>query len=178
MSETLVPSASQTVGPFFHLPGMMELACIAGPDVPGERIQLVCRVLDGDGVAVPDALIEVWQADPSGKYGDPVFGGFGRLCSDENGVCVFETMRPGRVAGLNGAMQAPHISLIIFARGLLKHLYTRLYFAGDPANDEDAVLAMVPEERREKLIARSAEPNVWSFEIHLCGDRETVFFDI
>lgn len=177
MSETLVASASQTVGPFFHLcmGGSTDLACVAKPGVPGERIRLICRVFDGDDVPVPDALIEIWQADANGNYGEPAFGGFGRLGSDENGVCNFETVRPGRVAGPDGGPQAPHINLIVFARGLLKHLYTRAYFADDPA---DGILAMVPSERRATLIAHPAEPNIWNFEIHLCGDRETVFFDI
>jgi protocatechuate 3,4-dioxygenase alpha subunit len=178
MSETLVASASQTVGPFFHLAGNMNLGCVAAPTFPGERIQLVCRVVDGDGVPVPDALIELWQANPSGNYSDPAFGGFGRLSSDENGTCTFETVRPGSVAGLNGARQAPHINLIVFARGLLKHLYTRVYFAGDPANVGDAVLQMIPVERQGTLIAHAAVPHIWNFEIHLCGDCETVFFDL
>jgi protocatechuate 3,4-dioxygenase alpha subunit len=182
MNEILVATASQTVGPFFHLAGNMDLGCVARPGAPGERIRLTCRVFDGDGVPVPDALIELWQADANGIYGDPAFGGFGRLASDENGVCVFETVRPGRAEGPNTAFhktpQAPHINLIVFARGLLKHLYTRMYFAGDPANDDDVILAMIPAERRATLVAQSAAADAWNFEIHLCGDRETVFFDI
>jgi protocatechuate 3,4-dioxygenase, alpha subunit len=178
MTETLVATASQTVGPFFHLAGNMDLGSVAGSGVEGERIRLSCRVLDGDGVLVPDALIELWQAGANGNYNDPSFGGFGRLGSDENGICAFETVRPGRVPGPNGAPQAPHINLIVFARGLLKHLYTRVYFAGDPANQDDPVLAMIPGERRDTLIAHAAGPDTWNFEIHLCGDRETVFFDI
>jgi protocatechuate 3,4-dioxygenase alpha subunit len=185
MNETLIATASQTVGPFFHLAGNMDLGCVARPGVPGERIRLTCRVFDGDGVPVPDALIELWQADSHGIYGDPAFGGFGRLASDENGVCVFETVRPGRVAGPETALetlhinaQSPHINLIVFARGLLRHLYTRVYFAGDPANEHDAILTMIPSDRRATLIAQAAAPDAWSFEIHLCGDRETVFFDI
>jgi protocatechuate 3,4-dioxygenase alpha subunit len=182
MNETLIASASQTVGPFFHLAGNMDLGCVARPGAPGERIRLTCRVFDGDGVPVIDALIELWQADANGTYGDPGFGGFGRLASDQDGACVFETVRPGRVAGASTALhktrQAPHINLIVFARGLLKHLYTRIYFAGDPANEHDAILAMIPAERRSTLIAQAAAPDAWNFEIHLCGDRETVFFDI
>lgn len=174
MTEPLVASASQTVGPFFHL----GLGCVAGPSVEGQRIRLACRVVDGDGVPVPDALIELWQADANGNYGDPAFGGFGRLGSDENGLCVFETVRPGSIAGPIGVPQAPHINLIVFARGLLKHLYTRVYFEGDPANEDDAVLEMVPAERRETLIAHAAGPDTWNFEIRLCGEPETVFFDI
>jgi protocatechuate 3,4-dioxygenase alpha subunit len=178
MTERLIATASQTVGPFFHLAGNMHLGCVARPRVDGSRIRLACRVIDGDGIPVPDALIELWQADANGNYGDPSFGGFGRLGSDENGFCVFETVRPGRVAGLNGALQAPHINLIVFARGLLKHLYTRVYFERDAENADDAVLATIPADRRETLLARAAGPDTWNFEIHLCGDRETVFFDI
>lgn len=182
MNEILIATASQTVGPFFHLAGNMDLGCVARPGVPGERIRLMCRVFDGDGVPVPDALIELWQADANGIYGNPAFGGFGRLASDENGVCIFETVRPGRVAGQDAALdnktQAPHINLIVFARGLLRHLYTRIYFSGDPANEDDAVLAIIPIERRATLIAQTAAQDAWNFEIHLCGDRETVFFDI
>jgi protocatechuate 3,4-dioxygenase alpha subunit len=178
MNEPLIATASQTVGPFFHLAGSMDLGCVARPGVSGESIRLTCRIFDGDGVPVPDALIELWQADANGTYGDPLFGGFGRLASDENGVCTFETVRPGRVAGQDGVSRAPHINLIVFARGLLKHLYTRMYFAGDPANEADAILAMIPAERRATLIAQAAAPDAWNFEIHLCGDRETVFFDV
>jgi protocatechuate 3,4-dioxygenase alpha subunit len=173
MSDALVATASQTVGPFFHLAGNMDLACVAAPDVAGERVRLALRVVDGDGVPVPDALIELWQANPAGEYGDPAFGGFGRLNSDQNGTSVFETVRPGSVAG-----QAPHINVIVFARGLLKHLYTRVYFAGDPANEDDAVLTMIPAERRGTLMAQAAAPDAWNFEIRLCGDGETVFFDL
>jgi len=182
MNEILIATASQTVGPFFHIAGNMDVACVAAPNAPGEHIRLTCRVFDGDGVPIPDALIELWQADCRGIYGDPAFGGFGRLASDENGVCVFETVRPGRVAGPDSdphaKTQAPHINLIVFARGLLKHLYTRIYFAGDPANEHDAILAMIPAERRATLIAQAAALDAWNFEIHLCGGRETVFFDI
>ncbi len=178
MTEPLIATASQTVGPFFHVAGNMDLGCVVRQGAGGERIRLACRVIDGDGLPVPDALIELWQADSNGNYGNPSFGGFGRLAADENGVCAFETAHPGRVVGPGGAFQAPHINLIVFARGLLKHLYTRVYFAGDPANADDAVLAMIPAERRETLLAQAAAPETWNFEIHLCGDRETVFFDI
>ena len=178
MSEAFIATASQTVGPFFHLAGHMDLGRVAGQGVPGERIRLICCVFDGDGVPVPDALIELWQADANGIYGDPAFGGFGRLASDENGVCLFETVRPGRVVGVTDVAQAPHINLTVFARGLLKHLYTRVYFTGDPANAEDAVLGMIPGEHRETLMAHATGSDAWNFEIHLCGDRETVFLDI
>ena len=189
----LVPSPSQTVGPFFHL-GLTAngaLGCLAGPGAKGERIRLACRVLDGDGAPVTDAMIELWQADAGGKYNhpddtqekaaDPAFRGFGRLPTNEDGACVFETVKPGRVPGWDSrTLQAPHVNASVFARGLLKHLVTRIYFAGDPANQEDPVLALAPEDRRDTLMAHpdAEHPGVWNFEIHLRGERETVFFDV
>jgi len=188
----LTPTASQTVGPFFHLglTGPRSLGLIAGPGVGGERVWLTCRVLDGDGVPVHDALIEIWQADAQGRYhhpedplpnsGDPEFLGFGRQETDEDGNCSFETVKPGCVPGPGNRFQAPHLNLSLFARGLLKRLTTRLYFSGDPANLDDPILALVPQERRETLMARElpARRGAWHFNIHLCGERETVFFDV
>jgi len=157
---------SQTIGPFFHLCLTTPrgcVACLAAPDSQGERVRIAVRVLDGDGAPVNDAMVEAWQADATG------FRGFGRLATDENGLCVFETIRP-----------APHVDLSVFARGLLDRVVTRIYFAGDPANERDAVLALVPCERRETLLAHPdlEEAGLWNFEIRLCGDRETVFFEV
>ncbi|HWS17588.1 MAG TPA: protocatechuate 3,4-dioxygenase subunit alpha [Candidatus Elarobacter sp.] len=190
----LTPTPSQTVGPFFHLGCTDNASCgtLVTAATKGERIRLVCRVLEdaGDGVPVPDAMLEIWQANSDGRYNhpedaqekvlDPGFSGFGRLASDVNGICVFETIKPGRVPGNNGAMQAPHINVSVFARGVLKRLPTRIYFAGDPANAEDPVLALVPAERRGTLMARNSADNSseWRFDIHLCGESETVFFDV
>ena len=187
-----VPSPSQTIGPFFHfaLTTSESLGTLAGPDAKGERLRLACRALDGDGLPVSDAMIELWQADASGKYNhpedtqaksaDPAFRGFGRLPVNTDGACVFETVRPGRVPGWEGTLQAPHVNVSVFARGLLQRLVTRIYFAGDPANAEDPVLALVPEDRRHTLLAHQdpAQPGVWNFEIHLSGERETVFFEV
>jgi protocatechuate 3,4-dioxygenase, alpha subunit len=161
----VIPTASQTVGPFFNfaLTGNRALGAMAREGVEGERIRLTFRVTDGDGRATPgDSMIELWQVDAN-------FRGFGRLETDADGVCVFETVKPASVG-----MHAPHISVVVFARGLLKHLYTRVYFEGEPANAHDPVLTLVPEERRETLLAKPA----WSFDIRLQGDRETVFFDV
>jgi protocatechuate 3,4-dioxygenase, alpha subunit len=169
---TWIPSASQTVGPFFNfaLTSDPSLGVLAGA---GERIQLQFRVLDGNGEpASTDALIEIWQADSEGRYGHPDFRGFGRLETDEAGTCTFETVKPGAVGA-----QAPHINVAVFARGLLKQLYTRVYFAGEPLNESDPVLALVPESRRATLLA-NREANLWSFEIRLQGEGETVFFDV
>ena len=170
----MIPTASQTVGPFFNfaLTANRSLGVLAGKGAEGERIRLTIRVTDGDGLPTPgDSMIELWQADARGRHmdGDPNFRGFGRLETDANGVCAFETVKPGAADG-----QAPHINVIVFARGLLKHLYTRVYFEGEPANAHDPVLALVPEDRRGTLLAKPG----WSFEIRLQGDHETVFFDV
>jgi protocatechuate 3,4-dioxygenase, alpha subunit len=186
------PTPSQTVGPFFHL-GCTEndsVGSLVTEVTKGKRIRLVCQVFDGNGAPIPDAMIEIWQANAEGRYNhpedlqkkalDPGFSGFGRLASDTNGACTFETIKPGRVAGNNGKEQAPHINVSVFARGVLKRLATRIYFAGDPANAEDAVLALVPQERRGTLLAQpgSSGGNEWRFDIYLCGNHETVFFDV
>ena len=162
----LVPSPSQTIGPFFHcyFAAYGTLGNLVGAQVKGEQIRLAFRVLDGDGAPLNDAMLELWQAD---------IGAFGRLPTDEQGACVFESVKPGQVGP-----QAPHINVSVFARGLLNRLMTRVYFAGDPANREDAVLALVPDDRRATLMAHSSGEGLWNFEIHLCGERETVFFDV
>jgi protocatechuate 3,4-dioxygenase alpha subunit len=189
----LTPSASQTVGPFFNfaLTSDRSLGVLAREGAAGQRIQLAFRVLDGDGAPTPgDSMIELWQADSQGRYvdsvdsrageADPNFYGFGRVETNTDGVCVFETVKPGQVPDGHGGMQAPHINVAVFARGLLKQLYTRVYFEGEPANEHDAVLALVPEERRATLLAKPSveQPNVWSIEVHLQGDAETVFFEL
>jgi protocatechuate 3,4-dioxygenase alpha subunit len=139
---------------------------------------------------VSDAMVELWQANAAGKYNhpedtqgnatDPQCCGFGRLETSNDGICTFETVKPGRVPGNDGTLQAPHLSVSIFARGVLKRLATRIYFAGDPANDEDPILALVPVERRATLmaVANASIPSDWHLDIHLCGEHETVFFDI
>jgi protocatechuate 3,4-dioxygenase alpha subunit len=187
----LIPTASQTVGPFFNfgLTADARLGVIAAKDVDGDRIRLTFSVTDGEGAPTPgDCMIELWQADAAGRYAHPLdplhadarFHGFGRLETDQNGCCTFETVRPGRVAGPDGRLQAPHINVIVFARGLLRHLHTRVYFAGDPSNSLDPVLALVPDERRATLMAQPCESDftAWRFEIRLQGDCETVFFDV
>ena len=190
------PTPSQTVGPFFHVNLTTAencVRCIAGPRAKGERLWLSCRVLDGAGQPVPDAMIEIWQADADGRYytaddhgseDDPGWRGFGRMPTDEEGSCEFETIRPGRVPGPGDVPQAPHLQVAIFARGMLKQLFTRIYFADDPANREDAVLQLVPEDRRETLMAHpdsarhDSARGKWHFDIHLQGEQETVFFDV
>jgi protocatechuate 3,4-dioxygenase, alpha subunit len=183
---------SQTVGPFFHVGffGRQSIGALAGAGAKGQRIRVICRVLDGDGNPVPDAMIEVWQANAEGRYRhpddaqdkplDPALNGFGRFATETDGSCTFETVRPGRVPGPKDSHQAPHLNISVFARGLLKRVTTRLYFAGDPANTEDPILALVPTERCSTLLALpvAEKPGAWRFDIHLSGEHETVFFDI
>lgn len=187
----LVPTPSQTVGPFFRIELTTDehcLKCVAGPQATGERVWITFRVLDGDGAPVSDAMLETWQADSNGTYnhpGDPQpkqldssWIGFDRLGTGDDGTCVLETIKPGRVP--NGMLQAPHLTLAVFARGMLKQLYTRVYFAGDTANNDDPVLQLIPPDRRETLMARSdpERPGYWHFDVILQGSRETVFFDV
>ena len=187
----LVPTPSQTAGPFFAIELTTDehcVKCVAGPQAGGERAWITFRVLDGDGVPVNDAMLEIWQADSNGKYNhpddmqpkklDPGWRGFGRVATGEDGTCVLETIRPGCVGP--GTQQAPHLTIAVFARGMLKPLYTRVYFTGDAANDEDSILGLVPPERRETLLARPdpGRPGYWFFDVRLQGDRETVFFDV
>jgi protocatechuate 3,4-dioxygenase alpha subunit len=170
--------------------GAREIPRIAGSGVRGERMKLVCTIFDRYGARLDDAMIEIWQANADGKYNhpadkqakpiDPAFLGFGRVSSNSEGVCVLETIKPGRVPGRGNTLQAPHLEVSVFARGVLKRLATRIYFAGDPANDEDPVLAVVPKARRNTLMAQpvEGESGVWRFDVHLSGSRETVFFDV
>lgn len=178
---------SQTIGPFFDfaLTANEALGCLAGAQVTGQRIRLRLRLLDGAGEPVPDGMIELWQADANGVYNhpgdprqssaDPAFTGFGRLASSTDGVCLFETIRPGRASD-----GAAHINVTVFARGLLGHLTTRVYFADDAALGTDPVLALVPAERRPTLLAvqDAADSGQWNLDIHLQGEHETVFFDL
>jgi protocatechuate 3,4-dioxygenase, alpha subunit len=192
MSSEQTPS--QTVGPFFAYaltPTQYgyNFAGIAGPQmvdekVQGERIRITGQVLDGDGVPVPDAMIEVWQADATGRYPDASrqdgFTGFGRVGTGTNpqNRFWFDTIKPG--ATPDG--QAPHLNVVVFMRGLLSHLYTRIYFSDEDAlSTSDPVLNSVDEARRQTLIAKREETlagTVYRFDIHMQGASETVFFDV
>jgi protocatechuate 3,4-dioxygenase alpha subunit len=189
---------SQTVGPFFAYGLTPEQygypfrslvgSSLADDDTPGERIRIAGRVLDGDGVPVPDALIEIWQADGEGRYAHPVdprgsnlrFAGFGRCGTgtDPENRFVFDTIKPGAI----GDGQAPHINVVVFMRGLLRHVHTRIYFADEAeANARDPVLASVEAARRHTLIAaRATTPagTVYRLDLHMQGPDETVFFDL
>lgn len=181
---TLVATPWQTVGPFYAIgltwPGAEDLA-------PGQAgaIEIAGQVLDGDGAPVPDAVLELWQADPEGRYPHPAdrrnaavapgFTGFGR-CGTESGGFRFRTLKPGRVPGPEGGLQAPHILVGLLARGLLRRVATRLYFADEAANAEDAVLAQVPAARRHTLLARPEGGGRYRWDLRLQGPEETVFF--
>ena len=172
-----IAAPSQTVGPFFHfaLAPDDRLGSLNAGAV-GERLHLHVRVTDSAGMPLPDALIELYQANAAGEYGAPGFSGFGRLATNNDGTCMFETIRPGRVAG-----QAAHLNVCVFARGLLRHLYTRVYFAGDPDLDHDPLLSIVPGDRRATLLATPAASGAsgsWMWDVRLQGDHETVFFDL
>lgn len=197
-----IETPSQTAGPFLHIglaPGIAGLkthpapfgGTIAGPDTRGARIAIRGQVFDGTGTPVRDMLIEIWQADPSGIYNHPEdpraalvapgFSGFGRVATDfEDGGFVIETVKPGPVPGRGGRVQAPHLNLWLTARGVNVGLSTRLYFGDEAdANAADPLLAMIEQpSRRETLIAAAAEGGVYRFDIHLQGDRETVFLDV
>jgi protocatechuate 3,4-dioxygenase, alpha subunit len=180
----LVATPSQTIGPFFQV-GLAEtdaLGTLVTAETAGERIRLHIRVLDGDGAPLPDCLIEIYQANAAGEYGRAPFSGFGRLATRPDGSCAFQTIRPGRLADGRGGMQASHVNVCLFARGLLRHLYTRIYFAGDPDLDRDALLTLVPVDRRPSLLASPADdgaaPQTWNFVIRLQGEHETPFFDL
>lgn len=193
MADKLVPTPSQTVGPFFHIgldrPDWADLTS-GGPQ--GERIVIEGRVIDGDGASVPDACLELWQANAVGRYAhpddtrtdkplDPNFRGFGRVATDADGRFRFTTIRPGPVPGRGNALQAPHIDVALFARGLLKQLFTRIYFTGDPLNETDPVLLSIDDPgRRETLLAtpNGSDAGTWHLDIVMQGENETVFFDI
>ena len=189
-------SASQTVGPFFRFaldrPTWSDLTA----DGPlGERIRLTGRVLDGDGAPVPDALLEIWQANAAGKYAhaadaqpkelDPNFRGFGRACTDDDGRYAFTTIVPGTVPNPSGAPQAPHVNVSVFARGLLKRLVTRVYFGDREAeNARDPLLASIADaDARASLVARrdpgaGSDLATYRFNVVLQGANETAFLDV
>ncbi len=161
---SLAPTPSQTVGPFFWL-GLCERPC--GEVVAGGPVRIEGRVLDGAGDPVPDAMVEIWQADEEGAYrGD---FGWGRCGTDAQGRYWFTTVKPGPVEG-----QASHVEVLVFARGLLKPLLTRMYFPDDE-HEADPVLSALAEEERETLVAED-EGGALRFEIRLQGDRQTTFF--
>lgn len=193
MSERLGQTPSQTVGPYFTLRLYREGEnVLVGTDADGEHIVIEGRVLDGDRNIIEDALLEIWQANSSGRYRhaddsrdlplDEGFTGFGRAISDfSTGEYRFETVKPGLVPDVEGAFQAPHVSLIVQGRGMLNPVFTRIYFSDEEeANRDDLILRAVPAERRRTLIAELSDqgpPKVYRFDVRFQGDDETVFFD-
>jgi protocatechuate 3,4-dioxygenase alpha subunit len=185
---SLYASASQTVGPYLHI-GLDWLTTrdIAARGVKGERVAIEGRLLDGEGVGVSDGLVEIWQANSHGKYAHPDdqqkkhlergFRGFGRIPTDDQGAFRFTTIKPGRVPGPGGILQAPHLVVAVFMRGMLKHLATRIYFPDEQSNAEDPLLKLVPPARRATLIAKRKAKSVLEWSIILQGENETVFFD-
>ena len=190
----LLLTSSQTVGPFFAPALLREDAVrnvLVQPETVGERVRIEGRVLDGDRLPVPDGLVEIWQANAHGRYHhpadsgpaslDPSFVGFGRSGTENEGLYWFETIKPGPVPFDHERWQAPHICVTVFARGLLNHLVTRLYFAGEPANARDPILLSVPEHRRATLLAALQQEGtsvVYRFDIILQGEGETAFFNV
>jgi len=186
------PTPSQTIGPFFAY-------CLTSPNygyklvadnviesISGQRIQITGQVLDGERHPIPDAMLEIWQADPEGQfYGlgkpkDPSFTGFARTGTDINGNFLFKTVKPGVFKNSTGALQAPHINLTLFARGLLRHVTTRIYFSDEKATYKDPLIAhLVSKPRRNTLVAELEENKegriCYTFNIKLQGENETVF---
>ena len=178
-----IATPSQTIGPFFSfgLTTDHRLGIVATANAPGEHIRLTIRVWDGDDVAVSDAMIELSQADHAGLFATaPHFRGFGRLGTAADGAATFDTVRPGSQSDRSAPREAAHVNLCVFVRGLLRQVYTRAYFLGDPLLAEDPVLALVPSERRQTLMAKpmAHDDSAWAFDIHLQGKHETVFFDV
>jgi protocatechuate 3,4-dioxygenase alpha subunit len=174
-------TASQTIGPYWHLleqPGWADLTRFGAT---GDKIALVGTIVDGDGLPVGDACVELWQPSPPTS---DTWDGFGRTATDAEGNFRFVTLKPGPVPGapVANAPQAPHAAITLFARGLLIHLHTRAYFEGDPLNERDPLLASLDAGRRATLIARPVGEHgglpAWRLDIRLQGEDETVFLEV
>lgn len=188
---SLQATTSQTVGPYFKI-GLQWLNRdnLAGDGISGERVTIQGRVLDGDGVPVPDAVVEIWQANAHGKYAhaedkqdkplESGFKGYGRIPANKQGAFRFTTIKPGPVPGPDSKEQAPHLVISVFMRGLLKRLVTRMYFPDDARNASDPILNLVEPARRSTLIAKKAAggPGALEWNVVLQGADETVFFDL
>jgi protocatechuate 3,4-dioxygenase alpha subunit len=174
-------TASQTIGPYWHLLEDKSWADLTRFGAEGEKIILIGRITDGTGAAVGDGCVELWQPSPAASA---TWDGFGRAGTDADGNFRFVTLKPGPVGGAPGANtpQAPHMALTLFARGLLIHLQTRAYFAGEPLNDTDPLLSSLAPARRATLIAQPAGDQngipVWRLDIRLQGADETVFLEV
>jgi len=190
----LKETPSQTAGPYVHigtLPAFAGLSCrtqeklevLASGAVTGQRIRIEGCIYDGTGHPARDAMVEIWQANAAGVYGANGFQGWGRAASDfVTGEWAFETIKPGKTHWRDGRLQAPHVSLLVFARGINIHLHTRMYFPDEEAaNADDPVLKSIELKNRvATLIAisgKSGSVPVYRFDIRLQGEKETVFFD-
>ena len=174
-------TTSQTIGPYWHLLDDPSWADLTRFGAQGERIALVGAITDGDGLPVSDACVEIWQPSPPASAD---WDGFGRVASDIEGNFHFTTLKPGPVPGTAGAntLQAPHVAVTLFARGLLIHLQTRIYFDGEELNETDPLLCSLEPERRATLIARPVGEKdglpAWRLDIQLQGPGETVFLEV
>jgi protocatechuate 3,4-dioxygenase alpha subunit len=182
------PTPSQTIGPFLHieLPYDGE-ARLVEPNHAG-AIRLLGTITDGKGDAVDDALVEIWQANAEGRYAHPEdhredvpledgFTGFGRCATDHEGRFEFVTVKPGAVPGPDGQLQAPHIDVSVFARGLLNRLVTRIYFPDEAeANAVDPVLSLIEDDAQRKTLVARQDDGALRFDIRLQGEGETTFF--
>ncbi|MBN8871916.1 MAG: protocatechuate 3,4-dioxygenase subunit alpha [Rhodospirillales bacterium] len=169
-------TASQTIGPYWHLIEDADWADLTRFGAEGEKIVLTGTVYDGDGAPCPDACIEIWQTDPPTS---DTFPGFGRSNTDASGTFRLVTLKPGPVAGRGNAQQAPHIAIWVLSRGLMTGLATRAYFQEEALNDTDPLLQSIEDpSRRATLVAVPSAPGTWRFDIHLQGERETVFLDV
>lgn len=181
-------TTSQTVGPYYRIGlGYQFTTAACTEHTPGEHISVQGVLYDGFGLPVPDAQLEIWQADYEGRLAgidagsgvpDAGFRGFARIALDDAGRFLFRTVKPGSIIAQETQKQAPHISIMIFMRGLLKHLYTRMYFEGDPMNESDPTLQAVPQDQRHTLLAQpvAGKPGEYTWNIHLQGQHETAFF--
>ncbi len=181
-------SGSQTVGPYLRIGliyGGEKQWNLVREGTVGEQIRITGVIYDGEGVPVPDAMIEIWQPDANGFFNhpndpnqakaDPSFRGFGRSETRNGGAFEFKTIKPGSLDG-----SAPYVNVNVFARGMLVHAITRIYFADEPANETDPVLSELDEQRRQTLIATrddSGDVPAYHFDIHVQGEQETVFFN-
>jgi len=192
----MVQSPSQTVGPYFAQGLLREgdqvfTNVLISENTEGERIRIEGTVFDAEGQPIEDAMIEIWQANSHGRYNhpldeqdkplDPQFKGHGRTSTDTKGYYRFETVKPGSVPGPGNNAQAPHINVTVFARGMLSHAFTRIYFGDEPLNQADSVLMSIADPvHRNTLIARRQEAEgvvIYRFDIRFQGEHETAFFD-
>ena len=187
MTKGLVPF--QTVGPYFEIMLRTRAPSRQISDATlGTRVTIEGTVFDGAGALMSDVLIETWQADAHGRYRhpddrrpqpiDPAFSGYGWAHTRADGGFTFDTIKPGPVPGPDGVDQAPHVLVSIMARGILTRFMTRLYFEDEASNARDPILLIVPEDRRQTLIARRTGESQYRFDIVMQGPRETVFFDV